>query len=375
LWSVGAAATLRAVIRPLAVCLGTAPDVVRLAPVVHELRRRDLPVALVSATRDPETLFPTLATLGLEADLHVPGAAGPAALGDAFERVKPAAVVVQGEAAAAVDGAHAAGARAIPVAHVASPRRPLEAADAFGAEVRRRQIASVARWLFLPGEVPIAGLLRAGVHPTGIAISGATTADAVRWVADRRGLLDRPRTAGPRRVLVVARAHERESDRLRAVAAAVARLAERADVEVVLALDAPPALRASVLPALAAHDNVTAFGAFGFEELVGMTATSHLVLTDAGGVEEVAPALSVPVLVMGDTPARPEGVAAGCARLCGSAPAAILQHAERLLDDDGLHRRMATAPNPGGDGRAARRIVDRLAGDLARGVHEGLLAA
>jgi len=212
LWSVGAAATLRAVMRPLAVCLGTAPDVVRLAPVVHELRRRDLPVAVVSATRDPETLFPTLATFGLDADLHVPGAAGPAALGDALERVKPAAVVVQGEAAAAVDGAHAAGARAIPVAHVASSRRPLEA-DAFGAEVRRREIASVARWLFLPGEVPIAGLLRAGVHPTGIAISGATTADAVRWVADRRGLLERPRTAGRSRALARARRRGRGAGR------------------------------------------------------------------------------------------------------------------------------------------------------------------
>ena len=371
----GGQATLSGVIRPLAVCLGTPPDVVRLAPVVHELRRRDLPVAVVSATPEPETLFPMLATFGIDADVHVPDTAGPAALGVALERVKPAAVVVQGDAAGAALGAQAAGSHAIPVAHVASARRPLDTAEAFGAAVRRRQIADVARWLFLPGQVPLAGLLRAGIDPTGIAITGATTADAVRWVAERHGLLDRPRATGPRRILVVSRAHTRDTGRLRAITAAVARLAERADVEVVLALDAPPAVRASVLPALAAHDNVTALGAFGFEELVGMTATSHVVLTDAGGVEEVAPALGVPVLVMGDTPARPEGVAAGAARLCGGTAAGILQHAERLLDDDVLHRRMAAAPNPGGDGRAARRIVARLAGDLAQGFHEGLLAA
>ena len=368
-------ATLSAVIRPLAVCVGTPPDVVRLAPVVHELRRRALPVTVVSAAREPATLKPTLATFGIDADLEVPGAAGAGALAGALERVRPAAVLVQGDAVPAVHGAHAAGARGLPVAHVASGRRPLDAADVLGAELRRRQIADVARWLFLPGQTPLAGLLRAGVDPTGIAVTGATTADAVRWVAARRGLLDRPRTAGPRRVLVVARAGAGDTGKVGAVTAAVARLAERADVEVVLALDAPPVVRASVLPALAVHDNVTALGALHFEELVGMAATSHLVLTDAGGVEEVSPALGVPLLVMGESAARPEGVAAGCARLCGAAPAGILQHAERLLDDEALHRRMATAPNPGGDGRAAQRIVARLAGDLAPGVHEGLLAA
>jgi UDP-N-acetylglucosamine 2-epimerase (non-hydrolysing) len=352
----------------IVVCPGTPSDVVRLAPVVHALRRRDLPVTVVSAARDRAILGSTPGILGLSVDVD-PAAGGPArdpeaALAAAFDRVRPSAVVVAGDAIAAVRAANAAG-RRIRLAHLSGARRTADPARAFGAEAARRRIAGLATWHFVTAEAPRRRLVRAGVDAAAITVTGATAADAARWTAAREGLLDRPPRAGARRVLVVARAAR--SDRPRGVVRAVARLAERADVEIALATTISPAERA----ALAAHENVRVRGRLAWDGLVAEIAAGHLVLTDDGLVEEAAPALGVPVLAMREPAARADG---GGVLPCGTDPVLVLQHAERLLDDERLHGRMASAAARAADGRAGERIAARLAAARAAAPADALAA-
>jgi UDP-N-acetylglucosamine 2-epimerase (non-hydrolysing) len=312
---------------PIAVYLGSRAEAVRLAPVIHELRRRDLPAVAVTSGRSA-TLERILATFDI-----APGAAPD----------RPEAVVVQADTSTASWATRAAAARAVPVAQVEAGVR----ADAGGPLAAR-----LATWHFAPTEAARGNLLREGVDPAAIEVTAGTVADAARWIAERDGLLHRAPIAGPLRVLVATRAGTAGTPAGRMLA----RLAERADVEIVLPVALSARLRAVVPAELAAHENVSLTDAGGYDAFLAALAASHLVLTDASAVREAAGALGVPALATDATE-----------------PATTLCRAERLLDDDALHARAATARPARG---AAERIVARLAGDLApANVHTGLLAA
>jgi UDP-N-acetylglucosamine 2-epimerase (non-hydrolysing) len=316
---------------PIAVCLGSRPEVLRLAPVIHEMRRRDVPAVAVTLGPHRATLDRMLATF--EIDAH------PAPAGAPHE-----AVVVQADTPTSTWATRAAVSRGVPVARVE--------AGVHTAGEDGRHTARLATWHFAPSETARGNLLREGIDPSAIEVTAGTVAEAARWIAERDGLLGRPPVAGPRRVLVAAGARGGAAGTGRMLA----RLAERADVELVLPVARSTRVRAAAPAELAAHDNVALLDALGYDDFVAALAASHLVLSDAADVREAAAALGVPALTLG-----------------GSAPATTLQQVERLLDDDALHAELAAAPAAGG---AARRIVARLAGDLAAtGVHSGLLAA
>jgi UDP-N-acetylglucosamine 2-epimerase (non-hydrolysing) len=372
--------------RPIAVCFGTRPEVVKLAPVIHELRRRDLPMIAVTTGQHREMLDQMLSTFDLEPDVDLRlMSAGQTlaeltgraihALGEVFGRLQPSAVVVQGDTTTAFCGALAGFYHGIPVAHVEAGLRTGDMTNPFPEEANRRLIGQISRWHFTPSETARDNLLREGFNPCDIEVTGNTVIDAARWVADRHALLRRPRSGGRRRVLVTMHRRESQGDAQRAISRMLACLAQRADVEIVFPVHLSPAVRASVMPELDAHDNVTLLDPLDYEHFIAELTAADLVLTDSGGVQEEAPAFDVPVLVMRDTTERPEGVEAGCARLCGTDPQTILQHAERVLDDDVLYERMAAAPNPYGDGCAAERIVSRLAAQLSSNIHKGVLTA
>lgn len=375
---------------PIAVCLGTDPEVVRLAPVIHEMARRDVPVVVVSTGAGGATTDRMLATFEVQPAVDLRHASAgrsraertartSRALGDVLGRLRPEAVVMQADTATAICAAPAAFSHRIPVAQVEAGRRGALAGP-FAGDADRRLVGQLATWHFAPSETARENLLREGIAAPGVEMTAGTVADAARWVAGRHGLLERPRAAGARRVLVAVRGGEGRHDAPTGIGRTLARLAERADVELAVAPPRSPAAAARLRSDLAAHENVTLLeGLLGYERFLAELAASHVVLTDAGRVQEEAAAFGIPALVASETTERPEGVRAGRARLCGSDPVAVLQHAERLLDDDALHARMATAPNPYGDGRAAERIVARLAGDLvgipAADVHSRILAA
>jgi UDP-N-acetylglucosamine 2-epimerase (non-hydrolysing) len=360
------------VTRPVLVCFGTRPEVVKLAPVVHELRRRAVPVVVATTGQHREMLAQMLEDFELEPDvdcaLMQPGQAlsdltgrAVAALGEVVRAAGPAAVVVQGDTTTAFCGALAAFYEQVPVAHVEAGLRTGDVTNPFPEEANRRLVAQLARWHFCPTETSRANLLREGFAPAAVSVTGNTTIDAVTWMADRA---PRPAPVTGRRVLVTMHRRESQGDAQRAISRMLARLADRDDVHVVFPVHLSPAVRASVLPELWGHPSVTLREPLGYAEFVGELAAADLVLSDSGGVQEEAPALDVPVLVMRETTERPEGVAAGCAVLCGTDPARILGEAERVLDDPLAHARMAAALNPYGDGRAAKAVVDRLVTEL-----------
>ncbi|WP_405642953.1 UDP-N-acetylglucosamine 2-epimerase [Streptomyces sp. NBC_00019] len=147
------------------------------------------------------------------------------------------------------------------------------------------------------------------------------------------------------------------------------------DVEIVLPLHKSPAVRDVLLPELDGHQGVSLVEPLGYLDFAATLAECDLVLTDSGGIQEEAPSLSKPSLVLRTTTERPEAVEAGSARLVGTDPDTIVAWAEKLLDDPVEYRRMASAGNPFGDGRAARRILDQLAEDFAADVPVGLTAS
>ena len=326
---------------PIAICLGGASEALRLAPVVRELRRRDRPAVVVTLGRRTRMFDAVLETFAVERGVDLAPvlaehpaaeriAAATRALGGAFGFVRPAAVVFQADTATALCAAPAAFSRGDPGRSGRGRRRPPTAA----------LVGRLATWHFAPDAAARERLIEEGVDPAAIAVTGRHRR--------RRGALRSPgatgssaalRSAGARRVLVALRRGEGRDDADRRAARVLARIAERADVEVALAAPRSPLLGRELAP----FDNVVLVDGLRWERFVAALAASHLLLTDAAPAAEAAAALGVPTVALDD-------------------PAVALVAAERALDDAGPHRRLV--PVPDREEGAAARIVARLAGDL-----------
>ena len=339
---------------PIAVCIGSSAEALRLAPVVHELRRRDAPHVVVAAGRPSRMLDDMLATFAISPEIDLrPDARGDAAtaLGAALAFARPAAVVLAGGTATTLSASPAAFSRGIPVAQVGGGA----GAARLACEGERRLLAHLATWHFPPDEAGRAALLADGVGPASIEVTGSLVAEAARGIAERDGLVAHRTLAGARRVLVALRRGAGRDDADRAAGATLAGLAERADVEVAIAAPRSPLLR----DAVAAHDNVRLLGCPRYASFVAALAGSHLLLSDAADALEAAAALDVPTVAVGD-------------------PAVARREAERALDDDALHRPLRLVPAAAREDGAAARIVARVAGGrsaLVADVHSATLAA
>ncbi len=355
------------------VCMGTRPEVIKLAPVIKELERRGEDLMLVTTGQHREMLQQALDTFGLrphiDLELMEPGQSlgnltGRAipALDAVIAEADPRVVVVQGDTTTAFCGALGAFYRRVPVAHVEAGLRTRVLTDPFPEEANRRLIGQLACWHFCPTPAAAENLLGEGVDATKVYVTGNTSIDAALSIAasSQRPVVN---DNVSRRVLVTMHRRETQGDTQRRISRAIAQLAQREDVHIVFPVHLSPAVRKSVLPELAGRPNVTLCEPLDYRDLIDRLREVELVITDSGGLQEEAPAFDVPVLVMRETTERPEGVSAGCSVLCGTDPEAILAHARRLLDDPAIYARMANAQNPYGDGRAAARIVDVLLDD------------
>jgi UDP-N-acetylglucosamine 2-epimerase (non-hydrolysing) len=313
-----------------------------------------------------------LAAFGLEPDLDLElmepsqtlaglTARAVAALDRALAALRPRLVLVQGDTTTAMCGALAALYQQVPVGHVEAGLRTGVLADPFPEEANRRLIGQLATWHFCPTPLSAENILREGVSRSSVYVTGNTVIDAALKVAERCSSTTPGRRRGGRReVLVTMHRRESQGELQRRISGAIAQLANRGDVHVTFPVHLSPAVRASVLPVLGGHPHVSLSDPLDYEALIACLSRVDLVITDSGGLQEEAPAFGVPVLIMRETTERPEGVTAGCSRLCGTDPGRILAHAEELLDDHAAYARMASASNPYGDGRAAVRIVDAL---------------
>lgn len=278
----------------------------------------------------------------------------------------PAAVLVHGDTSSAMAAALSAFHMRIPVAHVEAGLRTGSTLSPFPEELNRGVITRVAALHFAPTTTNLENLIREGVPASQVYVTGNTGIDALRWATTLDVRFANPelqRLHDSDRRIVAITAHRRENwgDGLIGIAEGIGRLARRFDdVSFVLPVHPNPRVRDVLAPRLDAYDNVLVTDPLGYATFARLLARSHLVITDSGGIQEEAPSLGKPVLVLRDTTERGEGVTAGTLRMVGTDADRIEAEGARLLGDDAAHAEMAEAHNPYGDGHAAERIVAAL---------------
>lgn len=369
--------------RKILTVFGTRPEAIKLFPLVHALAadgRFDSRVCITAQHR--QMLDQVLAIADItpdhDLDLMTPGqtldaltARALIEVGKVLDAEKPDWVVVQGDTTTVMAGAIAAYYRQIPVCHVEAGLRSGDLHHPWPEEGNRRIVGSFAALHCAPTTTARDALLCENVDPAIVHVTGNTVIDALHWVTRRieqdpslaSGLTQlEARFAGKRIIGMTSHRRENFGGGMLNIADAVKRIASRPDVAVIFPVHLNPNVRAVMNDALAGLDNVALIEPLDYPHFARLLAISHLMLTDSGGVQEEAPALGKPVLVMRETTERPEGVAAGTAKLVGTDADRIVAETERLLDDEAAYAAMARAHNPFGDGHAASRIVDLLAG-------------
>ncbi|HEV2902228.1 MAG TPA: UDP-N-acetylglucosamine 2-epimerase (non-hydrolyzing) [Gaiellaceae bacterium] len=364
----------------VATILGTRPEVIKLAPVVGELRRHPgTECVLVATGQHREMVDQMLQQFGLEADVDL-GVMQPEqrlsdltaelmrGLGRTLAAARPDWVLIQGDTSTTLCGALAAFYESVPVAHVEAGLRSGNDRAPFPEEANRRLVTCITDLHFCPTPGSAANLVAESVPPDRIIVTGNTVIDALLWAVDRARALPAPvPRVRPRRILLTLHRRESHGDAMRNVCEVVRAITGRGDTEVVFPVHRNPAVREVVLPLLAGVEGVHLCEPLDYLDLVHVLDSCDLVLTDSGGLQEEAPALGKPVLVLRDTTERPEAVAAGVARVVGTTPHLVHAAVSTLLDDQRAYRAMAHPENPFGDGRASARVVSALAeGHAAR---------
>lgn len=353
---------------------GTRPEAIKLAPVVHALESSKSFETVVVATGQHRSMLDQVNHLfGIEPryDLDVlkdrPDLAGITAaivqgLGPILQTEKPDLLMVQGDTTTVFAAALAAFYARIPVAHVEAGLRTGDRYNPFPEEINRRLTTSLTSLHLAPTETSRANLLAEGIEADSIHVTGNTVIDALLDVIARRLPATDPLLAGIQgsasTVLITSHRRENWGEPMEHIGRAIARLS-RAFPETTFVLPAHlnPTVRDSLLPPLAGLANVIVTEPVDYVDMAFLLDASTLVITDSGGVQEEAPSLGKPVLVLRETTERPEAVEAGTVRLVGTDEDAIVAEATKLLTDPAAYASMAHAVNPYGDGLAAQRIV------------------
>jgi UDP-N-acetylglucosamine 2-epimerase (non-hydrolysing) len=353
--------------------LGTRPEVIKLAPVVAELRRDPaIDSIVVSTGQHREMLGQMLDQFELVPDVDLDvmrpeqrlsdlTAGLVRGLGETLPSLRPDWVLVQGDTTTTLCGALAAFYEGIDVAHVEAGLRSGDDHSPFPEEANRRLVTRLATLHFCPTERSAWNLRREGVPGELVVVTGNTVIDALHWAVRRARSLAPPiARVRERRILLTLHRRESQGEAIRGACVAVRAIAGRGDTEIVFPVHPNPAIRDVVLRELGGVEGVHVCEPLGYLPLVQVLDTCDLVLTDSGGLQEEGPALGKPVLVLRDTTERPEAVEAGVARLVGTDPRAIVDAASELLDDPFAYEAMAHPENPFGDGEARFRIVTAL---------------
>jgi UDP-N-acetylglucosamine 2-epimerase (non-hydrolysing) len=363
------------------VLIGTRPEAIKLFPVINRLKAEADSIVTVCATAQHRQMLDqvlALTNIVPEFDLNVMTANqsldGLTArllqgIGDVLDKVRQGRVIVQGDTTTAMTGALACYYRRIPVSHVEAGLRSGDIYAPWPEEVNRKIVGTIADQHFAPTERAAAALRSENVRPEHIHVTGNTVVDAL--LAAKSIVDSDPNLAarwdgikanhGNRRIILVT-CHRRENfgSGILQIVDALLEILRREDVAIVLPVHPNPNVHDVLSARLSGHPRVELISPQGYTDFVSLLSLSYLVLTDSGGVQEEAPTLGKPVLVMRETTERPEGVAAGTARLVGADQGRIVSETFRLLDDDDHYSAMSHAHNPFGDGRASERIVRAL---------------
>ncbi|MBR7742603.1 UDP-N-acetylglucosamine 2-epimerase (non-hydrolyzing) [Phycicoccus sp. BSK3Z-2] len=358
---------------------GTRPEAIKVAPVIRGLEAHpDLESVTVVTGQHREMLDQVNEIFGItpdhDLDVFAHGQTLNGLMAKVFDRLdpvlvaeRPDAVVVQGDTSTVAAASIAAFYRQIPVVHVEAGLRSGDIHSPFPEEANRKLTSQTTALHLAPTPTSRANLEREAVDPAGIAVTGNTVIDALLHTVGQDVPLTDPRLQAvedaDRPVLLVT-THRRENwgGAMEGVGRALARVAKTYPEHVlVLPAHRNPIVREAVLPALEGLENVVVTEPLAYGEFTRVMARASIVLTDSGGVQEEAPSLGKPVLVMRENTERPEAVDAGTVRLIGTGEDRIVEEMSRLLDDPAAYAAMANAVNPYGDGRAAERSVAAIA--------------
>ncbi len=361
--------------------LGTRPEAIKLAPVIAELRRRpDRFETLVCTTgQHREMVDAVLRVFSTRVDhrLDLSGAASTPSrmaaeilvrLEPVLISSRPDCVLVQGDTTTVAAAAWAAFHQRIRVGHVEAGLRTHDRAQPFPEEINRQIASVIADLHFAPTPLARQNLLREGISPERIFVTGNPVIDALQWAAARAGsagvadAILSNLSPDTRVVLVTAHRRENHGPALERICTAIRKLAalEGGRTRFVFPVHPNPNVDGPVRQWLSGVSHVDLLPPLDYLPWVALVKRAHLILTDSGGLQEEAPGLGVPVLVLRERTERPEAVEAGTVRLIGTDTDRIVGEATRLLNDPEARARMARASNPFGDGHAAGRIVDAL---------------
>ncbi|MBX7459970.1 non-hydrolyzing UDP-N-acetylglucosamine 2-epimerase [Qipengyuania huizhouensis] len=361
---------------------GTRPEAIKLFPLIHALEADSRFESRVCVSAQHRSMLDQVLSIAdirpdHDLDLMTEGqtldeltARALTGIGKVLDEEKPDWVVVQGDTTTVMAGAIAAYYRKIPVCHIEAGLRSGDIYQPWPEEVNRRLVGTFARLHCAPTQTSADALLKENVDPACVHVTGNTVIDALKWVTGRieaqpslaSGLADlEKRFAGKRIIGITSHRRENFGEGIQNIANAVKRIASRDDIAVIFPVHMNPNVRAVMNEQLEGLGNVALIEPLDYPHFARLLDISHLMLTDSGGVQEEAPALGKPVLVMRETTERPEGVEAGTAKLVGTDTETIVREAEHLLDDHEAYALMARAHNPFGDGHSSQRICDLLA--------------
>lgn len=387
--------------KKVVLAVGTRPEVIKMAPVYLELKKSGvLRPLLLSTGQHREMLAQALHAFGLEPDadlaLMQPGQTLPELTGrvinavhDFLGNARPDALLVQGDTTTVLAAAIAAAYARIPVGHVEAGLRTYDMAHPFPEEMNRRLVSPLARWSFVPTDNSRKNLLQEHISPETIHVTGNTVVDALLWMRDKvrhtarsprevasrlgvphsfaeRFFGDGQESVGQRWILVTGHRRESFGGGFESICQAIRQLtSEHPDLGVLYPVHLNPNVREPVNRLLSGNPRIALIEPVGYEDFIYLMDRCYFLLSDSGGVQEEAPSMGKPVLVMRSTTERPEGIEAGTCRLVGTDIAVILRESRLLLDDQQEYRQRSALRNPYGDGNAANRIRMILEQDLA----------
>ena len=354
---------------------GTRPEAIKMAPIVTALQNSDQFECVVTVTgQHREMLDQVNEIFGITPD-HDLNIIQPRqtlngvltrtveGLDRIFEDTPPDAVVVQGDTTTSTAAAIAAFYRGIPVIHAEAGLRSFNPFSPFPEEANRKITSQITSLHLAPTATSKENLLREAITEEDIVVTGNTVIDALLHTVEQQLPFTDPQleeiaSSGRRVLLVTTHRRENQGEAMRGVGRALARLADaEPELTIVLPAHRNPVVREAVLPAIEGKPNVVVTEPLAYGEFTRMLSVAHVVLTDSGGVQEEAPSLGKPVLVMRENTERPEAVTAGTVKLIGTDEERIVTEVDRLLNDADAYQAMANAVNPYGDGKAAERSL------------------
>lgn len=359
---------------------GTRPEAIKMCPLVNELKSRpeEFETVVCVTGQHREMLDQVLGVFGVvpDHDLHImrPGQTLFDITSDVLLKIRPVleaerpdCVLVHGDTTTSFAAALAAFYLQIPVGHVEAGLRTRDLYSPWPEEFNRQAVDVVSRWYFAPTETSRRNLLDEGKPDECIFVTGNTGIDALRTtVRSDYSHPDLDWAEGSRLILITAHRRENLGEPMHRMFRAIRRvMEERTDTRAIYPIHMNPQVRKAAHEELDGFDRLRIIDPLEVVDFHNFMARSHLILTDSGGIQEEAPSLGKPVLVMRDTTERPEGVAAGTLKLVGTGEEAIYREFSRLLDDPSEYAAMSRASNPYGDGHASERIADVFARGVA----------